>query len=322
MTTYWPNKQSIDLNLAVSNIFTQTHQKICFNIQNITKNYIASDVFDEDTKKHLALDLLAELEILIIDIVELNLTIQEIRQLNDQILLHLINTTGRRMLQFLKMQEINFCINFRSRYNRLFFYEHACGANILLTYLIFGSESVKNIYFPFSSHKTPFHHVKVLFENMILQISNTIAFNLLESSNSIIKTYSLIGNKSTQYCDNQSIRKLLNFKNNLTIRSLINFYIYYPQNIYCGKYSVYLLSSKGIALRHIYFNRLHDYIKLSNYQLGSITYLEIKDIVGPRFNQLMALIGKLVINLFLKIIEKNINAGLKYAAKRLNIKRH
>ena len=321
MTTYWPNKQSINLNLAVSDIFAQTHQKIYFNLQNTTKSCIPTDVFDEDTKKHLALELLAELEILIIDIVELNLTIQEIRQLNDQILLHLINTTGRRMLQFLKMQEINFYINFRSRYNRLFFYEHAYGANILLTYLIFGSESVKDIYFPFSSRKTPFHHVKILFENMILQISNTIVFNLLESSNSIIKTYSLIGNKSTEYCDHQSIRKLLNFKNNLTIRSLINFYIYYPQYIYCGKYSVYLLNSKGITLRHIYFNRLHDYIKLSNCQLGSITYLEIKDIIGPRFNQLMALIGKLVINLFLKIIEKNINASLKYVAKRLNAKR-
>jgi len=36
MIIYWPNKQSIDLNLAVANLFIQTYKKFSLNLQNKT----------------------------------------------------------------------------------------------------------------------------------------------------------------------------------------------------------------------------------------------------------------------------------------------
>lgn len=320
MITYWPRKQSINLNLAVSNIFTQTYRKIILGLCNKTGKPIPLDAFDEYTKKYLLLELLAEIEMLIIDIIELNLSMQELKQLSSQILLHLINATAKRLLGALEAQEASFSISFHSKYNRLFFHEHADGSNILLTYLIFGSGGIQGRLFPFRSNKTPVYHVKALFENILVQTGNAIVFNLIENSNSVSRLDQLIRNKSASCYSHQSIRQISNFKNSLISQSLISFYVYYPQNIYCGKYCVYLLSSRGIIYKYIYFNRSCEYIKLSNYQLGSVVYLEIKDFIGPQLNQFIALIGKLMIYIFIEIISKNFNASLKYAIKKISIR--
>jgi hypothetical protein len=264
------------------------------------------------------LELLAEIEILIIDIIELNLSVQELKQLSNQILLYLINATAKRLLDFLESPEASFSISFHSNYNKLFFHEHVDGSHVLLTYLIFGSGSIKGNLFPFRSNKTPMYHVKALFENILVQTSNAIVFNLIENSNSVKKLNQLINNTSVSYYRHQSIRQISNFKNSLISQSLIGFYIYYPQNIYCGKYCIYLLSSRGIICKHVYLNRSHEYIKLSNYQLGSVVYLEVKDFIGPKLNQFIALIGKLMIYIFAEIISKNFNSGLKYAIKKIS----
>lgn len=321
MITYWPSKQSINLNAAVSNIFTQTYQKLLLDLCNKTNRCTPLDVFNKYIKRQILLELLIELEILVVDIIELNISIHELKQLNNQVLLYLINTTGKRLLDFLESHEANFSLSFRLQYNRLFFHEHSNGASIVLTYLIFGSENVSEDVFPFKNNKTPVYHVKALFENMLMQISNTVAFNLLENSRSITRIDSLIRHKGAIYYRHQSIRAMSNFKNSLISNNLINFYIYYPQNVYCGKYTVHLLSTKGIIRRYIYFNRSYEYIKLSNSQLVSVTYLEIKDFIAPRLNQFIALIGKLMIYVFAEIISRNFNMGLKYAARKISIQK-
>lgn len=321
MITYWPSKQSINLNAAVSNIFTQTYQKLLLDLCNKTNRRTPLDVFNKYIKRQILLELLIELEILVVDIIELNISIHELKQLNNQALLYLINTTGKRLLDFLERHEANFSLSFRLQYNRLFFHEHSNSTSIVLTYLIFGSENVSEDAFPFKNNKTPVYHVKALFENMLMQISNAVAFNLLENSRSITRIDSLIRHKGAIYCRHQSIRAMSNFKNNLISNNLINFYIYYPQNVYCGKYTVHLLSTKGIIRRYIYFNRSYEYIKLSNSQLVSVTYLEIKDFIVPRLNQFIALIGKLIIYVFAEIISRNFNMGLKYAARKISIQK-
>ena len=322
MIMYWPNKQSIDLNLAVSHLFTQTYRKFFFSLFNQTNHYLAFDIFGQYTKRQIMIEILIELEILIIDIIELNLRVRELEQLNNQILLHLINATSKRLFYPLQIQETNFSINFYLRCNKLFFYENSYAVHILLTYLVFGSESISCNVFPFPSDKTSFYHVKVLFENIIIQTASIITFNLLESSKSIKKIYSLIYNTKISYRSYQSIRKISDFKNNLMSYNFISLYIHYPQNVYCSRYNVYLLSSKGIISKYIYFNRSHEYVKLSNYQLGSVIYLETQDFIIPRLNRFVILIGKLITYIFTKIISKNFNAGIKNIYKKLNIQQY
>lgn len=322
MITYWPNKRSIELNLAVSNLFANTHQKFSFKFFNKTKSHLPTDIFEECTKKQLLLEILIQFETLVIDIVELNLSLKELKQASNQILLHLISITARNLIYKLKIQPINFFINFHLNYNKLFFYEHSLTSHVLLAYLIFGTEGITRQLFPFDNQKTPVYHIKALFENSIIQIANIIAFNLLENSNSIKKVYSLICDKNLMHYSYQSIRKLSNFKNNLNSYNLINFYIDYPQNIYCGKYKIWLLSSKGIIFKYVYLNRFYNYLKLSNYQLISIIYLEMQDFIIPRINFFIALIGKLVIYVFVEIISKNFSTNIKYIVKKFNTKKH
>lgn len=321
MVIYWPNKQSIELNLAVSNLFAQTYQKIFFKLSSKTSSCLPIDIFSQYTKKQLLIELLIEFEILVIDIIELNLSTKEVKKLNDQILLHLVNTVTERITSQLCVKEIN-SINFHFNYNKLFFQEHSFPAYILLTYLIFGSENIARHIFPFRREKTPFYHVKALFENLVIQISNVITFNLLENSESIQKTHYLTGDKYMLRCNHRSIRKISNFKNNLISNNLISFYVHYPHSIYCGKYKVCLLSSKGIIYKHIYLNRACEYLQLSNYQLSSIIYLEIQDFIVPRINRFIALIGRLIIYVFIEIISKNLNITIKHIIAKFNMKKY
>ncbi len=322
MIIYWPQNQNNDLNLAVSHLFTQTYNKFFFGLFNKTNYYLAFDIFSQYTKRQLLVEILIELEVLIIDIIELNLSTQEVERLSKQILLQLIDTTLKRLFCLLKVKEIDYPIDFHLECNQLFFHENSYVLHILLTYLVFGSENIEKHIFPFNNSKTPFYHVKVLFENMIIQTANIITFNLLENSKSVKKIYSLIYGNKISYCKYQSIRKISDFKNNLISCNLINFYIHYPQNIFCNKYSVWLFSSKGIVRKYIYFNRGYEYMRLSNYQLGSIIYLEMQDFVLPRLNRCIILIGKLIIYVFTKIIGKNFNTCLKHVYQKINIQKY
>lgn len=322
MITYWPNRQSVDLNLAVSNLFAQAYQKLSFELSSKTNDYLAIDILSEQTKRQLLIELLTELEILIVDIIELNLSTKELKQLNDHILLHFLNTATRRLITKLQIQKTNFYIGFHLKYNQLFFQEHSCAFYILLAYLVFGSESILCYTFPFRNKKTPFYHVKALFENAIIQASNITAFNLIENSKSIQTIYSLIYNSKIAHSKYHSIRKISNFKNNLIGNSLINTYMHYPQSIYCGKYNICLLSSKGIIRKYIYLNRSYNYLELSNYQLGSVLYLEIQDFIIPRFNKLISLIGKLIIYVFSEIFSKNFSSSLRYIIKKISEKKY
>jgi hypothetical protein len=321
MITYWPNRQSIDLNLAVSNLFTQTYQKFFFSFANRTSYYLPIDILSQYTKRQLLLEILAELEILIVDIIEVNLGVKELKEINSQILLHLINTTTKRILN-LQTQEANFSISFNLEYNKLFFHEHSCAMETLLAYLIFGSGSIIGQVFPFNNSKTPFYHVKALFENIILQAGSIIAFNIVENAQSIQQIYFLIYNKSTSTYSCQSIRKISNFKNNLISNNLINTYVHYPQNIYCGRYPILLLSSKGMIRKCIYLNRYHEYLKLSSYQLISVVYLEAQDFIAPRLNQFIILAGRLIIYVFIEIIGKNFNIILKHITEKFNTRKY
>lgn len=305
MIKYWPHKQSADLNLAVANLFIQTYQKFSLKTSNQTTNYLPIDILSLYTKKKLFLETLIEFEILLLDIIELNLNIKQINQLHNQILYDLIDKTMNKFIYELKIKD-NLCrINFVYNYNKLFFYEQSNIIQKLLTYLIFGSNYIEDNTFPFYQLRTPIYHVKILFENSIIQISNIITFNLLESCKSIQQISNFLNKQYLWNSQYKSIRDISNFRNNIISYNWINFYIYYPNDIYCSQYQIWLFSSKGITFKYIHLNRINDYIKLSNLQLSAIIYLELQDFIIPRLNALISGIGNLIIYIINEIISKS-----------------
>ena len=104
MVMYWPKKPSMDLNLAVANIFIQTYQKLNIPLSILTHKKSPINIFNPNIQKQLLLCTLLETEILILDIIELNLQDKDINNLNHQILYDLINKT---MCQFIAMEHSN-----------------------------------------------------------------------------------------------------------------------------------------------------------------------------------------------------------------------
>jgi len=70
MIIYWPNKQSLNLNLAVANLFIQTYKKFSLNLHNQTVKNLPVDILKTIIKKKLFQEILIELEILILDIIK------------------------------------------------------------------------------------------------------------------------------------------------------------------------------------------------------------------------------------------------------------
>ena len=303
---YWPNKQSISLNLEVANLFIQTYQKFFLSLENRTKQQLPIDILPPSIKTSLFLNVLIELEITLLDIIELNLNIEDINKLYQKILYDLINKIMKKFIQHQRITKKTYKINLQSAYNKSFFYENNYISQNLLIYLLFGSNDVQDQAFPFRKEQTPKYHVKALFENFIIQISNIVTFNLLENSQTINELSDLLINNYINNLKYQSIRDISNFQNNIFSYSLINCYIYYPQNIYCNQYQVWLLSSKGIIYKYVYANRYNDYLQLSTLQMNTIIYLEIQDFVIPKLNFLISLLGKLITYILLEIVSKSI----------------
>lgn len=304
MNKYWPYEPSIHLNLAIANLFMQTHEKF-LHINNITIQETALDILDAKSRQYLFSEVLIQLEALILDAIELDLNIQHMKRLQNQALYHCTHKSMKEFIRKFKLKDGMYSIDFYSRYTQLFFHEHSEAISSLLTYLIFGCSKIDSNIFAFCKTKTPSYHVKALLENAILQISNFIAFNLAEN----YRLVDIVNRSEFNQVYNlkqSSIRNLLNFRNNLITGAWLNFYINYPQSIYCGQYHILLLSSQGIIQKKIYINRASSYLQLSNLQLSSIIYLELQDFIIPKTNKLITLIGKLIMYILSRLINKSI----------------
>lgn len=321
MIIYWPNKQSIKLNLAVANLFVQTYQKYSQAISNKTSAYLPTDILSINIKKLLFIEILIELEILILDLTEINLDISSIKQLNNKIVYDLVNRIIKSFSQGFNQCKSSKIINFDSSHNKLFLNEHAILINQLFLYLVFGASAIESSFFNFHNLKTPFNHVRLLFENTIIQISNIVIFNLLEQFNSIknLSEFLTINN----ICDShyRSIRNISSFRNNLISYHWLHLYIDYPYNTYCSCYKTWMFSNAGIIYKHIYLNRISDYIKLSKTQLLFILYLEARDFIAPKINYIITLLGQLILYIIGELIIESTQACSQLIIHNINSKK-
>ena len=315
---FWPNKQSITLNLEVAKLFRQTYKKLSINLNNTTKQVLPTDILDRYIKQKLLTSILIELEIIILDIVELNLKKEEIKGLFGKITYNLIYKIIKKIIDYEKINKINSPNQFNCDYNQLFFEDNRCVTENLFIYLIFGSNDIEHTIFTFDTKKTPKYHVKILFENFIIQISNAVVFNFFINHKSLKKTYKILLEKNLCDKNYKSIRNISKFQNNLYSYNWFNKYIFFPQNVYCNQCKVWLFSSKGLVYRYIYSNRYLNYLRLSRSQISSIIYLEVQDYLIPKINYLIRLLGKLIIYLILDIIKRITKTILSQIIIRLN----
>lgn len=317
MVIYWPHKRGINLNNEVANLFFRTKQKLAQNLPNQTNSNLYIDILDNSCRSTLFQLIVAELEILILDIIELDLTIHHIDLLKHKIVSDLIQRALKSLL--LNANNKNFTtLEFNTKTELMtLLSNYELNVEYLLIYLIFGSSYISNHLFIFDKLSTPKEHVSVLLENFIVQIANLVIFSILKSITSLPELTKFIQKSSLCSKAYISIRSLAFFRNSIVFQDLVYFYVQQPKEIYSSRYKVWLISSSGLVSKYIFMNRLNDLSKLSNLQLISILLIEIQDLVIPRLERLLLIISKFVLYIFINLLGNSIIIGIRIIISRI-----
>nr|YP_009392804.1 hypothetical protein [Caloglossa intermedia]ARW61366.1 hypothetical protein [Caloglossa intermedia] len=310
MLKYWPNKQSLKLNNEVIKLFCDTKIKIRSNLSNYTSYYLYIDIINHLYKQRLFLIIIEELEKLILDIIELNIKPQDIKELKYEILHDFINATSTQFISKFNTRynhyltqklEQSSCAHLHSEYYKMIELEGNIFVENILIYLTFGCSYINDKIFIFNRLYTPKKHVQILFENFVIQIGNCVVHN-------IAKNFSCLSDmiyffKLNTICNSSylSTRSIALFFNNLNWQNYIYTYIYQPKLIYNAYYRVLIFNVRGIESRYIYTSRLSDLKKLSHLQTLLLLILEIKDICIPKIEKFLLAVIKYVTYTFINL---------------------
>nr|YP_009314440.1 Hypothetical protein ycf55 [Liagoropsis maxima]SCW22694.1 Hypothetical protein ycf55 [Liagoropsis maxima] len=316
MITYWPRTQGIHLNNQVSNLFKKIYIKLNFNLYNKTSHILAIDIVDSQVKQELFKIILLELEILILDITELDVSIRDMQSLNKRILIDLITKSLCNFRQIFNLEDLDVnIIQFNSliSYKRISI-EHRLLLHNLLVYLIFGSSGDTTKTYLFPQGEIPVQHVEILLDNLVIQLADFIFYRLLNSSSSILRLFRFL--KTNKICRNTyvSARSIATFKNNLVWNNYLLYYFQQPRIIYNNRYQVWIFSKKGLHCQYIYAYRENDLKVLSSFHVFIIILLELQDFILPKVQTIFLLIGKILIYLIRYIITNSLKVILKSIA--------
>nr|YP_010619778.1 hypothetical protein PNW48_pgp180 [Symphyocladia marchantioides]WAX03791.1 hypothetical protein [Symphyocladia marchantioides] len=296
---YWPNRQSINLNNALVDLFIETEKKLALKTNNKSQEYLYLDILNNITRTKLLQSTLNEFKELILDMIEVNLDPKVLIKLNKQIVTIFINRVSSNF--FLKFQfncEMSNNNNLKYNYNNL--------TDYLLIYLIFGSSHIENDIFLFETMYTPYNHVKVLLENFIIQVGNIIIQQLIYNLNNSLNINKFL--KKQNICNKlyTSNRSIILFLNNLKWQDLIQSYIYDIKSFYNERQKVWIISSEGIISKYIYLSKGKKVQSLNQIKITFLFWLEFKDLLIPKAEKFFIQIAKYFlycsINLFSNLI--------------------
>nr|ARO91339.1 conserved hypothetical plastid protein [Rhodochaete parvula]ASK39585.1 hypothetical protein Rhodc_039 [Rhodochaete parvula] len=153
-------------------------------------------------------------------------------------------------------------------------------------------------------------HLIALLNNFIIKISNLIIRLILHVDYDVQVNRILSSVCSKKFL---SSRYLTNLKNNLSLFYLLDFYVYSPKSIYENKYLLWNINMNGVSCTYIYCDRKKELQSLANSQIFIIMLLELQDLLFPKLQSFMYLLGKTILyilsyffTIFLRIILNNI----------------
>nr|YP_010903195.1 hypothetical protein REP76_pgp182 [Hypnea cornuta]WCH55648.1 hypothetical protein [Hypnea cornuta] len=294
MIEYWPHYQSLELNKQVVSLFYNTRQKIYYNLSNSTNCMLYIDLLDNNNKQRLFSNVLIELEIIILDVIALDLTIESLKLLSSKILFDLIYKSLKKFVPNSKYHYDDFSTDF-SVYLKNIMNEYHIIIEYLLIYMTHGSSKMQSRVFVFDYEKTPISHVYILFENLLVQVSDAVIYCIVSKMNSLFNIIDFIKNNKLSNISYFSIRSIALFLNTLLIQNVIQLYINQPKYIYNSRYKVWLLGSSGLVVKYIYVSRLDDVYLLSKWQLVIFCLVEIQDLIVPQVEKFVFVISKILL---------------------------
>tara|TARA_B110000971_G_scaffold217977_1_gene255909 strand:- start:1570 stop:2526 length:957 start_codon:yes stop_codon:yes gene_type:complete len=143
-----------------------------------------------------------------------------------------------------------------------------------------------SIYYPVYNYASE-SFIESLIDNVILEISNCIVYF------TILKFSSIYTFRQTLYRSKfLSLRNFERFKNNLIWQLIIRINIRHPINIYNNQYEIFVLRTNGIYCQTIYANRSGEIKILNNFSLLTITFIEFRDFLTSRLDEIIYLLSK------------------------------
>lgn len=248
---------------------------------NRSRVLLGIDVLRNDVKRELLHTVLLTVEEILIKLITLSKTNTKVYS-SKVILLYLIRTSMRRFI--LKYYGINIIISSKlineSPYIRSVFSD----AHLLIKVTFYAllkpkSPIFKNTFVPVFK-KTSDRLLELLFDNLIIQISECISRLLLDN-------FSLIPDaRATLFRLNfLSTRALERFKNNLDWQDRRRCYIKRPLNIYENQYEAWFFTQYGFYRQRIYANRFAQLLTLDTRAIVIINYIEFQDFVICRLEE-------------------------------------
>ncbi len=281
---YWPNQPSINLNNAVVELFIETEKKLLFTQHNSSNKYLYIDILNNFTKSELLNIILYELKELILDIIEINLKPNTIATIKTKISTVLVTRVSNKFLSKFNHNNLKLNLNIRDKNSYLIEY--------LLTYLIFGASHIQKNIFLFETPYTPYNHVKILLEDFIIETSNIVIKQLIYTLNNSNNITVILNQQKICNKLYSSKRSITLFLNNLRIQHIIDLYINDIKSLYNERRKVWTISSGNINIQYIYLSNKKTIEELNKFQIFFVLWLEIKDLIIPKFEKFVVQIIK------------------------------
>lgn len=308
-------RQQLLVQKLTANIFSRISYKITFSNKKANQSILAIDLLKDGVKKDL-----------------LSITSQNVENFYSKLLTQpspdlVMKNNGVIFFQklvkktcdefLLKQYGCNIYFDLGELVDSLYFKTMVKDLEILFQVPFYGlldpnSVDFLRIYYPIYKYASE-NFLEALIENLVIEIANVIV-------------YLTITNFSCLYAFRQtlyrskflSLRNFERFKNNLIWQLRLRTYVQRPALFYNSSYSIFLLRTNGICSKTIYANGLKGMSYLTNNSLITVTFLELKDFIFGRVDELVYLISKgvrfiltSVVGQFIGLIWRGIIEGLK-----------
>nr|QUE29062.1 Ycf55 [Madagascaria erythrocladioides] len=134
----------------------------------------------------------------------------------------------------------------------------------------------------------------VILTSFVIKISNLVVYHILNYDSDLYIEKILKSLYLKQYL---SARSLTNLKNNLLIFNFLDFYVYSPKSVYENKYLVWTIISGSVSSKYIYCDRKKELEFLCKPQIFIVFLLELQDLLFPKFQSFVYLVGKSLVYL-------------------------
>nr|WDA98860.1 hypothetical protein SCTW_078 [Sciadococcus taiwanensis] len=301
MSSKWPEKQGLILDQYVAFIFIKILNKCNHTLNNYSDICLPLEIFHEKIRKELLVIVINNCQRMIIQLKKKNINSNYLLKNKKSILFQIFENSLKDFFDSLykSFSSLTPVLTENTLAKKLLTSEAPILLEIIFRYLIFGTSNNTSLIFPKTLDRISHTKITAFAENLIIQISNYISLIFIKD---ISGDFVIEGYLNQTFI--QSIRDLEKFKNLIIVNSYIDYIFSRPKAIYNGYYRLWIIKECGFDYINIYAYRFEEFNELSGFPLLVTLVIEGQDLVLPQLKLLLAWLGKIIIYVFNRFINK------------------